>query len=90
MTESATQKTRSSFEAGVVVVVGIFLITLAFDAGIQYSQISALNTRTDSNTAQIQAIQSSNSTNGAILAHIQTMVEDMRASEELRKTGAMR
>jgi hypothetical protein len=90
MTESGAQKTRSSFEAGVVVVVGIFLITLAFDAGIQYSQISALNTRTDSNTAQIQAIQSSNSTNGAILAHIQTMVEDMRASEELRKTGAMR
>lgn len=90
MTESGVQKTRSTIEIGAVIGIVLFLITLSFNAGIQYNQITALNIRTDSNTAQIEKINTGDAAYGAMLQHIQTMVEDMRASQELRATGAGR
>lgn len=90
MTEIGTQKTRSSIEIGAVFAIVGFVITLAFNAGIQYGQISNLKATEEIHSSQIQAIQATNSSNGAILSHIQTMVEDMRASQELRATGAGR
>ena len=90
MTETGAQKARSTIEIGAVIGIVLFLITLSFNAGIQYNQITALNARTDSNTAAIVKINDSDAVNGAMLQHIQTMVEDMRATQELKSTGAMR
>lgn len=87
-------KTRSTIEIGVVFAVVTFLITLAFNAGIQYGQIGRLAAGQAAHEEQIRAMQASNAASsaqiGQSLAHIETLVEDMRASQELRKTGAGR
>ena len=81
---------KSAVEVGGVFAVVAFLITLAFNAGIQYGQISNLKATEEAHTIQIQGMQSSSANNGVILSHIQTMVEDMKAAQELRATGASR
>ena len=85
-------KTKSTIEIGAILAVGIFLITLAFNAGIQYGQIHSLQIGQDAHDAQIRSMQASSAAAsaqiGQSLAHIETLVEDMRASQELRRTGA--
>ena len=85
-------KTRSTIEIGAVFAVVAFLITLAFNAGIQYGQITRLTAGQAAHESQIRSMQASNAANsaqiGQSLAHIETLVEDMRASQELRRTGA--
>lgn len=86
-------RTKSTIEIGAVLAAFLFLITLAFNVGIQYGQINTLNKSTESNTLDIRKLQIDEATNQAqisgSLARIETMVEDMRATTELRKTGAM-
>ena len=85
-------KTRSTIEIGAVFAVVAFLITLAFNAGIQYGQINRLTDGQAAHDSQIRAMQASNAASsaqiGQSLAHIETLVEDMRASQELSKTGS--
>ena len=87
-------KTRSTIEIGAVFAVVAFLITLAFNAGIQYGQINRLSSGQAAHEEQIRAMQAADSAStaqiGQSLTHIETLVEDMRASQELRKTGAGR
>ena len=89
---AVTDKTRSTIEIGAVFAVVAFLITLAFNGGIQYGQINRLSSGQAAHDDQIRAMQASNASNsaqiGQSLAHIETLVEDMRASQELRRTGA--
>ena len=89
---AVTDKTRSTIEIGAVFAVVAFLITLAFNAGIQYGQINRLTSGQSEHDAQIRSMQASSAANaaqiGQSLAHIETLVEDMRASQELRRTGA--
>ena len=89
---AVTDKTRSTIEIGAVFAVVAFLITLAFNAGIQYGQINRLTDGQAAHDVQIRTMQSANAAqeaqNGQTLAHIETLVEDMRASQELRRTGA--
>jgi hypothetical protein len=82
------EKGRTGFEIGAVIAVLVFLATLSFNAGIQYGQIAQLQSGAEAHDGQIRALQAQNSTNGAVLSHIETLVEDMRASQELRATGA--
>lgn len=101
MAENDPNKTRSSLEVGAVFAIVGFVITLAFNAGIQYGQISNLKAVEESHTAQIneikaQAIASDqkqevqNNLTNVSLAHIETIVEQLKATQELRATGAMR
>lgn len=94
MTTNETSKTRSTIEVGAVFAIVGFVITLAFNAGIQYSQINRLSDGQAAHEVQIKAMEASNAANsvqiGQSLAHIETLVEDMRASQELRKSGVMR
>lgn len=87
-------KTRSTIEVGAVFAVVAFLITLAFNAGIQYGDITRLTSGQAAHEAQIRAMQAADSSNsaqiGQSLAHIETLVEDMRAAQELKRTGAGR
>jgi hypothetical protein len=66
----------------------VFLATLSFNAGIQYGQIAQLQSGAEAHDGQIRALQAQNASNGAVLSHIDTMVQDMRASQELRASGA--
>jgi hypothetical protein len=89
---AVTDRTRSTIEIGAVMAGFVFLVTLAFNAGIQYGQIHNLQVNVDAHDVQIRAMQASNAAAsaqiGQSLAHIETLVEDMRASQELRATGA--
>ncbi len=84
--------TRSTIEIGAVFAVVAFLITLAFNAGIQYGQINRLSSGQAAHEEQIRAMQASNAVSsaqiGQSLAHIETLIEDMQASRELRRTGS--
>lgn len=88
-----SEKARSSLEMGAVFAGFLFLVTLAFNAGIQYGQIHTLQLGQDAHEAQIRAMQASSAANsaqiGQSLSRIETLVEDMKATEELRHTGAM-
>ena len=92
--ETPRSAVRSTIEVGAVFAVIAFLITLAFNAGIQYGQINRLSEGQAAHDTQIRAMQASNAAStaqiGQSLAHIETLVEDMRASQELRNTGAGR
>ena len=83
---------RATVEVGAVFAVVAFLITVAFNVGIQYGQISRLSAGQSAHEEQIRAMQASNAVSstqiGRSLAHIETLVEDMQASRELRRTGA--
>ncbi len=89
--DNARSTVRSTIEIGAVFAVIVFLITLAFNAGIQYGQINRLTDGQAAHDTQIRAMQASNAASsaqiGQSLAHIETLVEDMRASQELSKTG---
>jgi hypothetical protein len=84
-----SEKSRSNLEIGAVFAAFLFLITLAFNAGIQYGQIHTLQVGQDAHDAQIRALQVTNNEIGRTVTHIETLVEDMKATEELRHTGAM-
>ena len=95
------EKARSSVEVGIVVTVVGFLVTLAFNAGIQYSQINSLKAIEQVHSEQIKDINAQaaiskekqevqNNLTNVSLAHIETMVEAMRATQELKSTGVMR
>lgn len=80
-----TSKTKTTLELGAVLAAFLFLVTLAFNSGIQYGQISTLSANQRINTDDIRKLQAevaaqNNQTNQS-LARIETIVED------LRKTG---
>ena len=79
-------KTKSSIEVGVVLAAFIFLITLAFNSGIQYGQINTLTHVTTGNTADIRKLQTDvaaqNNQTNASLARIETLVEDLRSDQK--------
>ena len=94
-------KARSSIEIGAVFAFVAFLITLAFNAGIQYGQINNIKAIEDAHTVQINEIklqaiaaeqkqELQNNLTNVSLAHIETIVEQLKATQELRATGAMR
>lgn len=87
------EKTRSTIEIGAVFAAFLFLITLAFNAGIQYGEIGTLQVNQDANTRDIRTMQKDSAAqtaqNAQTLEHIETLVEDMRAEQELKRTGAM-
>lgn len=77
-----TSKTKTTLELGAVLAAFLFLVTLAFNSGIQYGQISTLSANQRINTDDIRKLQAevaaqNNQTNQS-LARIETIVEDLR------------
>ena len=96
-----SDRTRSSVEIGGVIAIILFILGLAFNSGIEYGKISTLGTgleETNKNVHELQIsaakdradVGASNLIVNDKLSHIETMVEDMRASQELKRTGAGR
>ena len=85
-----SEKTRSTVEVGAIVVAFIFFITLSFNAGIQYGQIATLQQVQAAQNQEIRRLQDVNTQSLQTLTHIETLVEDMRAAQELKASGASR
>lgn len=79
-----SSKTKTTLELGAILAAFLFLITLAFNSGIQYGQISTLSANQRVNTDDIRKLQAEvaaqNNQTNASLARIETMVEDLRKS----------
>lgn len=84
-----SSKTKTTLELGAILAAFLFLITLAFNSGIQYGQISTLSANQRVNTDDIRKLQAEvaaqNNQTNASLARIETMVEDLRKSEGSRQ-----
>lgn len=84
-----SSKTKTTLELGAILAAFLFLITLAFNSGIQYGQISTLSANQRVNTDDIRKLQAvvaaQNNQTNASLARIETMVEDLRKSEGSRQ-----
>lgn len=82
-------KTRSTIEVGAVFGIVAFLISLAFNAGIQYSKMGDMQARQSASEHDIRQLQDTNASIGQTLVRIQVLMENMQATAELRKSGAM-
>lgn len=87
--EPISERTRSTVEISVVLATFLFLSTLAFNAGIQYGEIHTLQVGQDSNSTKIAKMQDNEGVLLEAVTHTETMVEDMRAQQELKRSGAM-
>lgn len=89
MAVEPSSKTKTTLELGAILAAFLFLITLAFNSGIQYGQISTLSANQRVNTDDIRKLQAEvsaqNNQTNASLARIETMVEDLRKSEGSRQ-----
>lgn len=89
MAVEPTSKTKTTLELGAVLAAFLFLVTLAFNSGIQYGQISTLSANQRINTDDIRKLQAEvaaqNNQTNATLARIETMVEDLRKTESQKQ-----
>jgi hypothetical protein len=70
--------------------VGLFLLTLAFNAGVQWDQISSLRKGQDANNIQIHGLEQTLGNLNVTMEHLNTTLQDAAATRELQRTGAGR
>jgi hypothetical protein len=74
-------KIRVGLDIGIIV----FIITLSFNAGIQYSKIGALEEKAKDNTAQIEILRAQGNQTSAVLGSIQQSLIDIRQDVQRNK-----
>lgn len=77
MDQAMQQRARNTVEVGAFVAAFVFIITMVFNAGIQYANISDLQDSDAKQDVRLQVIEGQRSTDAERFARIEVMLQQL-------------